>query len=485
MTTHARQSADLKVTETRSGERYEVRTVVAVTVTVHLVCAIWAATSLSNKSEAAEQARAAALAAAAALPKLDPVAYARGQQLYGMACTACHGPDGRGVYGLGKDLVKSRFTRQLDDAQLAAFIIAGRAADDLANTTRVPMPPKGGRPDFSDANVADVVTYLRGLSDPRRQPPGRLPVVEVVVGDAAPGEPVAVAAPSASSAAAAVTSATPAAAPPVAEPSAVTSATPVRVTLALDPQAVARGKRAFVSCMACHGKDAKGVKNMGKSLVANPFVNKLDDPALVDFIKKGRGPTDPANTTKIAMPPKGGNPALKDEQLRDIVAYIRSLNGAAAAPSLATATAAAPTPAAAAPRQEPAVTVATAPPPAAPAAPAAPAPAAPPAKLTVAPTGDTIARGKRAFVSCIACHGKDATGVKNMGKDLVNSPFVATLSDAALVEFIKKGRGPTDPDNTTKIGMPPKGGNPALKEEQIKDIVAYLRSLKQQSARTE
>ena len=31
----------------------------------------------------------------------------------------------------------------------------------------------------------------------------------------------------------------------------------------------------------------------------------------------------------------------------------------------------------------------------------------------------------------------------------------------------------------TKIGMPPKGGNPALKDEQIGEIVAYLRSLRQ------
>jgi hypothetical protein len=31
------------------------------------------------------------------------------------------------------------------------------------------------------------------------------------------------------------------------------------------------------------------------------------------------------------MPPKGGNPALKDEQIHDIVAYIRSLRQSAKA----------------------------------------------------------------------------------------------------------------------------------------------------------
>jgi disulfide bond formation protein DsbB len=107
--------------------------------------------------------------------------------------------------------------------------------------------------------------------------------------------------------------------------------------------------------------------------------------------------------------------------------------------------------------------------------------------VAVAPvsTGEAISRGKRAFISCMACHGIDARGVKNMGKDLVASPFVSNLSDDALVAFIMKGRGPTDPGNTTRIAMPPKGGNPALKDEQIRDIVAYLRSLREQSARTE
>ena len=87
-------------------------------------------------------------------------------------------------------------------------------------------------------------------------------------------------------------------------------------------------------------------------------------------------------------------------------------------------------------------------------------------------------------MSCIACHGRDAGGVKNMGKDLVNSPFVVQSPDDVLVDFIKKGRMPGDPGNTTNIAMPPKGGNPALKDDQIRDIVAYLRSLRQ-SARSE
>jgi disulfide bond formation protein DsbB len=42
-------------------------------------------------------------------------------------------------------------------------------------------------------------------------------------------------------------------------------------------------------------------------------------------LKKGRPASDPANTTKVDMPPKGGNPALTDQDLADIVTYVRSL----------------------------------------------------------------------------------------------------------------------------------------------------------------
>ncbi len=87
------------------------------------------------------------------------------------------------------------------------------------------------------------------------------------------------------------------------------------------------GKKLYeMSCAACHGMDAKGLPNLGKDMVSSEFVQGLSDAELVAFIKKGRGTDDPANTTKIAMPPKGGNPALDDAKLQAIVTYIRSLN---------------------------------------------------------------------------------------------------------------------------------------------------------------
>jgi disulfide bond formation protein DsbB len=78
------------------------------------------------------------------------------------------------------------------------------------------------------------------------------------------------------------------------------------------------------TCAACHGADSKGRPNLGKDLTASEFVNSQSDQALLAFIKQGRMPNDGGNTTGVPMPPKGGNPALTDEQILEIIAYIRT-----------------------------------------------------------------------------------------------------------------------------------------------------------------
>ena len=81
----------------------------------------------------------------------------------------------------------------------------------------------------------------------------------------------------------------------------------------------------FCPTLECHGPDARGIQGLGKNLRSSEFVKGLSDDELVEFIKKGRDTSDPANTTGVAMPPKGGNPSLTDQDLYDIVAYIRSI----------------------------------------------------------------------------------------------------------------------------------------------------------------
>jgi disulfide bond formation protein DsbB len=88
---------------------------------------------------------------------------ANGQTLFAGVCAACHGPDARGLPGLGKDLTTSEFVRDHSDAELVAFITAGRPIDDPLNTTGVEMPPKGGNPNFTEQDLYDIVAYLRTL----------------------------------------------------------------------------------------------------------------------------------------------------------------------------------------------------------------------------------------------------------------------------------------------------------------------------------
>ena len=81
--------------------------------------------------------------------------------------------------------------------------------------------------------------------------------------------------------------------------------------------------------------------------------------------------------------------------------------------------------------------------------------------------------------TCSACHGPDAKGMPNLGKDLTTSEFLKENSDDELLDFILVGRPISDPLNTQGVDMPPKGGNPALSNDDIYDIIAYLRSIEE------
>ena len=102
---------------------------------------------------------------------------------------------------------------------------------------------------------------------------------------------------------------------------------------------------------------------------------------------------------------------------------------------------------------------------------------------TAAPSGGGedvggAAHGQELFKStCSACHGQNAEGIDGLGTQLSNSDFVQSLSNAELILFISAGRSTTDPDNTTGVDMPPKGGDSSLTETDLADIVDYLRTL--------
>lgn len=71
-------------------------------------------------------------------------------------------------------------------------------------------------------------------------------------------------------------------------------------------------------CAACHGPDGKGETAMGKANklrdLGSPDVQKQSDAELTTIIENGKG----------KMPAYGKS--LKPEQVKDLVAYIRSLS---------------------------------------------------------------------------------------------------------------------------------------------------------------
>lgn len=254
-----------------------------------------------------------------------------------------------------------------------------------------------------------------------------------------------------------------------------------------DPALVAKGEQLFMTCSACHGADALGLPNLGKNLVDSEFIHSLSDADLLTFVKTGRPIWDALNTTGIDMPPKGGNPAFSDDDILAIIAYIRSISTASgqSAPPLASGAESTALPM---PSQTPLPLTST---------------SAPLPTNTVLPTsagesltpatnsnsqvsgGNTatsydptlVVKGEQLFMTCSACHGIDARGIPNLGKNLVDSEFVHSLSDTDLLNFIKTGRPSWDTLNTTGIDMPPKGGNPAFTDEDLLAIIAYVRSL--------
>jgi mono/diheme cytochrome c family protein len=87
------------------------------------------------------------------------------------------------------------------------------------------------------------------------------------------------------------------------------------------------GKKLYAAyCASCHGETGKGDGVAAKSLPVKPqdhtnggVMNKMTDQSLVDVISKGGG-----GTGKSSFMPAWGA-SLNEKQVRDIVAYIRSL----------------------------------------------------------------------------------------------------------------------------------------------------------------
>ena len=98
-------------------------------------------------------------------PASSPEKIAEGEALFQQTCFACHGSDGKGLPNLGKGLTTSEFVQSLTDAELLAYVLEGRAADDPPNTTGVAMPPKGGFSFLTEDNISSIIAFVRSIQE--------------------------------------------------------------------------------------------------------------------------------------------------------------------------------------------------------------------------------------------------------------------------------------------------------------------------------
>ena len=82
----------------------------------------------------------------------------RGKQVYLEQCLACHQVDGLGVQGMNPPLVKTKFVLG-DKPTLVKIVLNGMQGVDVGGEDyHGVMAP---HPDLTDAQIADVLTYVR------------------------------------------------------------------------------------------------------------------------------------------------------------------------------------------------------------------------------------------------------------------------------------------------------------------------------------
>lgn len=175
-------------------------------------------------------------------------------------------------------------------------------------------------------------------------------------------------------------------------------------------------------CAGCHGDDGKGRRLAGLvsfPSIANPdFLAIAPDSLIEQTVQQGR----PGRRMPGWLKPDG----LRPEELKTVVAYVRTLGAVAREPDSR------------------------------------------PARWV---SGDA-SQGKRIFESaCAGCHG--AQGKGGEGPALNNKVLLASATDTYLVETISRGRR-----GTAMAGFAePSPVRPALARGDIESVVAYLHSL--------
>jgi cytochrome c5 len=180
------------------------------------------------------------------------------------------------------------------------------------------------------------------------------------------------------------------------------------------------------TCAACHQTGAANAPKLGNAQDWAPRI-KTGLNAMVQSVIKGKG----------AMPPKAGDPSLTDNEIHNAVALMANQAGGKFKEK----------PAAAPAKQE--------------AAAAAQQAAAPAQQAAASPQK---ADGKAVYDKvCFACHQVSVANSPKLGDQAAWAPRIKTGMDS-LVQSVIKGKG----------AMPPKAGNPALSEQEIRAAVDFM-----------
>jgi cytochrome c5 len=215
----------------------------------------------------------------------------------------------------------------------------------------------------------------------------------------------------------------------------------------------ARSGEAIVktTCAACH---QAGVANAPKIGDANSWAPRLKEglKGMLANAIKGKG----------AMPPRGGDTSLTDDEVARAIVFMANQSGGKLKEPAAPKEAAKP----AAPQQQAQAAPAEAKPAPAEAkpapAPAKPAPDSKPAAESKPAAGS--AEGKAVYEKvCFACHAQGLAGAPKLGDKEAWGPRVKQGMNT-LVQSVTQGKG----------AMPPKAGSPSLTDAELRAGVEFM-----------
>lgn len=91
---------------------------------------------------------------------------------------------------------------------------------------------------------------------------------------------------------------------------------------------------------------------------------------------------------------------------------------------------------------------------------------------SVTPSGNALAGAAVFNGTCVACHGDDGKGIMPGMPDFTQSGGVLSLPTKVLEKRITDGFS----DGNAPMPMPPKGNNPNLTPNDIRNVIAYMRN---------